>query len=46
LFVHTDKEVTAKLFLPVFSPPGSNTREKKEAIILNWKNYIFEVQGL
>ena len=45
-FVHSDKEFTAsdldELFLLVFSPAGSNAREKEEAIIFNWKGYYFE----
>ena len=49
LFVHEQKVLTAddldKLFLPVFSPNGSNTREKEEEIILNWKDYIHESEG-
>jgi len=48
-FVHGDKEFTASdlddLFLPVFSPSGSNAREKEEAVVLNWKDYIFEAEG-
>ena len=48
-FVHSDKKFTAsdldELFLPVFSPAGSNAREKEEAIVLNWKDYIFEAEG-
>ena len=49
VFVYSDKEFTAldldELFLPMFSPAGSNAREKEEAVILNWKDYIFEAQG-
>ena len=49
LFVHDHKTFTAadldKLLLPVFSPIGSNAREKEESVILNWKDYIFEAEG-
>lgn len=50
LFVCDHKAFTAadlnELLLPVFSPIGSNAREKEEAVILNWKDYIFEAEGL
>ena len=49
IFVHTPKVVTThdldKLFVPQFSPRGSNIREKEEAIVLNWKDYIYEAEG-
>ena len=49
MFVHTLKAVTAhdldKIFIPQFSPRGSNIREKEEAIVLNWKDYIYEAEG-
>ena len=49
LFVHSSKTVTPydldKLFLPLFSPEGSNAREEEEALILNWKDYIYETEG-
>lgn len=49
MFIHTPKVVTAhdldKLFIPQFSPHGSNIREKEEAIVLNWKDYIYEAEG-
>ena len=35
-----------QIFMPRFSPPGSNAREKEEAIILNWKDYIYEAEGI
>ena len=31
-----------KLFIPQLSPRGSNAQEKEEAIVLNWKDYIYE----
>lgn len=49
MFVYSSKVVTGydldKLFLPLFSPHGSNIREKEESIILNWKDYIYESEG-
>ena len=49
LFVYDHKTFTAadldELLLPVFSPIGSNAREKEEAVILNWKDYVFEAEG-
>ena len=49
MFAHVPKAVTAhdldKLFIPQFSPHGSNGREKEEAIVLNWKDYIYEAEG-
>ena len=49
LFVHCSKTVTPhdidELFLPLFSPEGSNAREDEEALILNWKDYIYEAEG-
>ena len=35
-----------KLFQPVWSPKGSNQREKEELIILNWTTYLDETQGM
>ena len=49
LFVYSSKVVTAhnldQLFLPILSPIGSNAREKEEAVVLNWKDYIYESKG-
>ena len=46
LFVHDRKTSDLdKVLLPVFSPIGSNAREKKESVILNWKDYIFKAEG-
>ena len=50
IFVHNPQTVTAsildQIFIPQFSPPGSNAREKEEAIILNWKDFIYEAEGI
>ena len=50
IFVHNPQTVTAsildQIFTPQFSPPGSNAREKEEAIILNWKDFIYEAEGI
>ena len=50
IFVHNPQPVTAGIldgiFMPQFSPLGSNAREKEEAIILNWKDYIYEAEGI
>ena len=50
LFVDCSKSITPydidKLFLPVFSPEGSNARENEEALILNWKDYIYEAESM
>ena len=49
LFVHNPKVVTGhdldKLFLPLLSSEGSNLREKEEALVMNWKEYIYD-QGM
>lgn len=46
LFTHNPKVVTGydidKLFLPVLSIEGSNMREQEEAIVMNWKDYIYD----
>ena len=46
LFVHSSKTVTPydldKLY---FHLRGSNAREEEEALILNWKDYIYEAEG-
>ena len=46
MFIYSPKAVTAhdldKLFIPQLSPCGSNAREKEKAIVLNWKDYIYE----
>ena len=46
MFLYSPTAVTAhdldKLFIPQLSPRGSNAREKEEAIVLNWKDYIYE----
>jgi len=50
LFIYNPKSITAsdldQKFLPQFSPHGSNTREKEEVILLNWKDYIYEAKGI
>ena len=50
LFVDCSKNITPydldKLFLPLFSPEGSNAQEDEEALILNWKDYIYEAEGM
>ena len=35
-----------KLFQPVWSPNGSNQREKEELVVLNWTTYLDEMQGM
>lgn len=49
LFVYNSKVVTPHdldiLFLPILSPSGSNAREREEAVVLNWKDYIYESEG-
>lgn len=46
LFTLYPKVVTGydldKLFLPILSNEGSNIREKEEAIVMNWKDYIYD----
>ena len=46
LFTHNPKVVTGydldKLFLPILSNEGSNIREKEEAVVMNWKDYIYD----
>ena len=43
--IHVTPYDLDKLFLPLFSPEGSNAREEEEALILNWKDYIYEAEG-
>lgn len=33
------------LMLPIYSPLGSNRREEKEAIVLNWNDYLQDLEG-
>jgi len=35
-----------KLFSPEFSDPGSNARRKEEAIIVNWVEFLEDVEGI
>ena len=51
LFLHDHTEnVTAQylsdLLKPVFSPHGHNQREDEEAVILNWHDYLKDVEGV
>lgn len=46
LFTHNPKAVTRydldKLFLLILSEERSNMMEKEEAIVMNWKDYIYD----
>ena len=46
LFTYSSAQVTARdlarMLAPLFSPQGSNTREKEEAVVLNWNDYLEE----
>lgn len=46
LFVYNPTPVSsqevADLFVPVFSPRGSNAREEEEAVFMNWSDYIHD----
>lgn len=49
ILVYNPKTITPQdlneIFKPCFSPRGSNAREKEELIVLNWTDYLFEVEG-
>ena len=49
LFVYSSHQVTAqdlsRLLRPVYSPPGSNAREEEEAVMLNWNDYLQDLEG-
>lgn len=38
-------EDLAQLLVPLYSPKGSNAREEKEAIMLNWTYYLQDIDG-
>ena len=48
LFVYAENQLTAELlddlFVPVFSPRGSNKRASEEAVSLNFSRYLEEVE--
>ena len=51
LFIHDPTaKVTAKyladLLKPAFSPHGHNQREDEEAVILNWNDYLQDIEGI
>ena len=50
LFTYSCRQVTAHdlihLLIPVYSPRGSNAREEEEAIILNWNDYLQDLEGV
>ena len=49
LFMYSSRRVTAQdltqLLLPVYSPHGSNAREEEEAVMLNWNDYVQDLEG-
>lgn len=50
LFVFNDLPLSAKklleLLTPEFSPRGSNRRELEEAVIMNWNDYVRNLEGI
>jgi hypothetical protein len=34
-----------EILIPEFSPRGSNIREEEEAIIMNWNDYLKDIEG-
>ena len=43
--VNATMQNLSDLLKPVFSPCGHNQREDEEALILNWHNYLKDVEG-
>ena len=51
LFIHdATTKVTAQylseLFVPMLSPRGHNQREEEEAVVLNWRDYLQDTEGI
>lgn len=51
LFIHDSSvKVTAQylcdLLHPLLSPRGHNRREEEEAIVLNWRDYLQDIEGI
>lgn len=51
LFIHNySVKVTAQylcdLLRPLLSPRGHNRREEEEAIVLNWRDYLQDIEGI
>ena len=49
LFTYSSHQVTAQdliyLLVPAYSSRGSNAREEEEAIMLNWNDYLQDLEG-
>ena len=49
LFVYSQKIYSANdryIFSPKLSPDGSNRREREEAVIMLWINFLQDIQGM
>ena len=36
----------SELLVPIFSPRGHNKREEEEAVVLNWRDYLQDTEGI
>lgn len=36
----------SELFVPIFSPRGHNQREEEEAVVLKWRDYLQDTEGI
>ena len=36
----------SELFVPILSPRGHNQREEEEAVVLNWRDYLQDIEGI
>ena len=49
LFTHSPHQVSAQdlinLLVPSYSPNGSNAREEEEAVMLNFNDYVQDLEG-
>ena len=43
--VKVTAQYLSDLLVPSLSPRGHNHREEEEAVILNWKDYLQDIEG-
>ena len=36
----------SELLVPILSPRGHNHREEEEAVVLNWRDYLQDIEGI
>ena len=50
LFVYQPQTITAgkiqDLLIPDYKPRGSNQREEEEAVVMNWNEYLQDLEGI